>query len=569
MLNKGILCFFLLIVIFSCREDFESNVSTPIDFEVGQLADYQGEEDMVTSSVKGIVVDELSNPLMNASVSLGGNQTNTDQYGHFFFTDVSMNALGTVVNVALSDYHIGSKLFYPTNNAEENLEIVLTKAAQNDDISGLAQGTVLLDGDLMLSYPGGSFMDENGIVYEGTVFISSSLHKSQEAQFSKLTPGNFQAVDIENKQVGLEASALLQLSIADANGKPLQINPDSEVSITFPTLIVNDEQIWYYAEQHGLYTVNTELNDNIVRLKHNTSLLIAKPSNTIRSSLRLLAADMQTPLSNMAITVKNSNQETIYTGYSNSLGQATIQRSVVNASTLVIQDACGNEVYNAAVPNEDLVLNQTEVEIFTGDVYDCLVSPSTNNVIRIRQGSRDHYYYEPSSDFTLALQTCENGLAQITAIEDNTINLAQVEVRNLNDSDLIGDLFICEAPSINQLTIKFTESGEEYSYPISSTAGSTMQSTTFSNDNGPGQDFLITFSGTDVGDYSDAGKNNIDRIYDDAAGFRLNGAAEIFEVIRFGADSQIKIGSFEGTFENSTTNENVIVEGSFNFYRQE
>ena len=566
---RGVLYFFIMLAFFSCREDFESTVSTPQNFQPELIADYEGEVDMVVSSVKGIVVDEESNPLPNAIVVLNNQETVTDQFGHFFYTDTPMNSLGTVVNIELKDFYVGSKLFYPSEGSVENLEITLSAIENPDGLSGLVGEVINLESGITLSIPENAFL-HNDQIFEGEVFVSSKSLSSSTDNFDKIIPGNFQTVNSRNERVGLRANQLILLSFVDASGNALNINPAANISLEFPQNIPEGSEAWYYSAEHGLYTINPDRDDNTFLYRHNTPILIASTQNTELSNLSLIASDGVTPLENMEVEVMDENQQTIFRGHSNNQGEITLSTLSEGQARLEVIDACGQIVFTGALfENQELSLEQVDVQTLSGDVYDCEVMPSNNNIIRVAQGDRIQYFYEGGSNFELQLQTCNDGQANIIAIEDPDVSVSSGETINLETINTIGDLFTCEAPSLNQLSLRNTSTGEEFSYPITSTAGGTATSTRFSNFSAVGQEFIISFGGTAIGDYSASGDHSVERIWDDASGFRITGDADQFNVFRYGDQEKITIGRFEGTFENSTTNEIVNIEGNFNFYFQE
>ena len=569
-----ILCFLLIIATFACREDFERNVAIPVGFEASLLDDYQGEVAMVTSSVKGIVMDEDESPIIGALVSLNGLITTTDQFGHFFFIDVAMNTLGAVVNVSIQDYHQGSELFYPEENATENLEVVLTKIKSIDEVDGLSSGTITLDGGLEFTYPENSFLKSDGSNHQGTVFIGTTYSDNGNLNFSRILPGNQQAVNINNKLVGIAASSILQLSIYDNQGNHLNINDAAEILIAFPNAINSEESVWYYADKFGLYTFNSEFSNGSqqsIRYKHNTSLLIGKTIETEHETLSLVAANGMDALTNLEVETKDASNNTISRVFSNSLGHIAMPVLNDGSSILQIKDACGNVVFNnswSEVSNE-LSLQEVNTKTLAGDVYDCLVNPNENSVIRVLQGNRTHYYYEPNSSFTLQLQTCGQGIAKISALDNSSSDLAALPASSIEDLEFIGDLFTCENPSINMLSLVDTESGIQYQYPITSTVGTTQANSQFSNEVNEGNRFEIVFNGSTAGDYSDPAFHSIENIFDDASELRISGDAEIFEVVKFGNENRVTVGSFEGVFLNTFNNEMINIKGNFNFYFDE
>ena len=567
-----ILCLFLMIVLFSCREDFEQNIAIPQTFNPELLGDYKGEITLVDASVKGIVVDLQGSPIANAQVDLNDNQTSTDEYGHFFFTNVPMNAEGTVVNVTVEDFQLGSKLFYPRANATENLEITLNRIESDDELDGLVAGVLTISGGITFAYPENAFLNNDGSIYTGSVFVNSTFTNKSNDNFFKTVPGNFQAVDINNGLVGLKAAQLLEIMIVDENRNLLQINKEAPIKLSLTQEINEGMKAWYYSKDDGLYTVNTEIEDQIITYKNNTNILIAEAANTRGQALTLHDTDGTTPLENMNVKVLNNSQEVIYSGFSNDLGQIQFNSLSDEVAILQIIDACGQLVHNESILTNitDISLDQVATNQIAGEVYTCEVKPNTNNVIRVVQGTRVHYFYEEDSEFELTLQTCANGMAVVTALEDSNADLANLESLDLDDITSAIELFTCENPSINQLRLIDTETGDVYLYNINSTAGSNNLITTFAEtDNIIDSRFQIEFQGSEMGNYSEDALSQLAFIRDPTGGLQIEGEFEEFEVTRFGDTERITLGNFTGTLTNDIDNENINFRGDFNFYFQE
>jgi len=573
MRKQGIVYIILLIGLWSCRQDVENVSSSPISFAPELLQDYEKNEDIVLSSVTGFVKDENGEPLSEALVTLNNLATETDAFGHFFFNAILMNAEGTSVIVRKSNFHQISKSFHPQENVMEHLEIIMTTIKSNDDLpTGLGTQIQSLHENIIVEFSDNSFLNNDSSPYTGIVHVESTLLSNNAAEFYQKSLGNLQAVDLQNELVSLAPDALLYISYKDDAGNLLAINEDAETKLSIPVdYLSTGAMAWYYAPDYGLYTPNTELqfsadgNDILLNVKHNLPIIFAQSYASTRMTLKLFASNGEDVLENSPLSVISEDGKTLYVTRSNSEGVATIVLPNEKSATLQVKNACNEVVYNEAASSINPMLNLAQIELatVTGDLYDCEVMPNSNAVLSITQGGQQQYYYPANENFSLRLQTCNNGLANMQGLESTSGDASTTSAFDLKQDSALGDIFTCTSPSINELRIENMDSGEMLVYPIEELDGNTVNLTAFGNTS---LDIGISFNGSSTGDYSAADLHSILRIWDDENGFRYAGDATTFSVERFGDDTII-LGKFEGEFENTLTGEMDKIKGHFNFYR--
>ena len=570
MRKQGIIYILLILALWSCREDFERNVSTSVPFSPELLEDFVPAEDMVLSSVNGFVKDEDQNPLADVLVTLNGIPTTTDIYGHFFYTDTPMNREGTVIAFEMANFHQQNKLFYPTEGAVERMDVLLSKIDEETEFNSGQSGSVALDEGILLDYSTDAFLSTDGRIYEGIVSVTSTFVESSIEDFALRAPGNFQAVNIENRLVGLQAKSLLQIEFVDEGGNELLIDPDAELTVHLPNQDTSVEA-WYYAPNFGLYTVNTltnmESNTLSVPLAHNEFILLATPFESALQTIALSADGGSGILEDIQTEVLAADGTVLQSVRSNSQGMAKIITPVNMASRLAIEDDCGNIVYNESTANMSETLLVTNVSLIglEGDIYDCDVNPTDDGVIAIARGNKIRYHYPSSTSFELTLQVCDGGQVALQGLESGSFDAAAATELQLDEVESLGDIFTCVAPLINYLTVTNVNTGEEYIYPIETTEGSTSLLTVFGTGPNHPSDVRLSIARTGVQDFV-SGIFTLERIVDPASGLNYSGDNVAFDLPRFGSRDKITIGSFEGFFENTVDLEMDELRATFNFY---
>ena len=575
MRKQGIPYILLILALWSCREDFERNVSTPVAFTPELIDDFMLDEDMVNASLIGFVQDEMQNPIADALVILNGTPTTTDIYGHFFYTDHPMNKEGTTVEIQADNYHQHSKLFYPSEGATEKLDIVLTEIEDDSEFNGLIGGSLLIDEDILLEYSDEAFLSSDGNRYEGTVRVLSTLMSSSLDKFALKAPGNFQAVDIENKLVGLRPQSLLQISFLDESGNALLIDQEAEVSVQIPTSATAVEA-WYYVPSFGLYTINTQttLENSSLRigLSHNNFILLANSFDSELNTIQLSALDGSGILEDINAKWITEDGITVQSVLSNNLGIAKINTPITSEGRLTMKDACGNIVYNEAPSNlnSEVLIDNITLRSYEGELYACNVDPIEDGVIAVRQGDQIRYHYISNSIFDLALQVCNNGEANIQGFDGISFGQTVGININLEAEDELGDIFACDDPQVNMLHLINKSTGEECFYPIQSGDGNTANVTEFEFiNNGQDINIKVSFNGSQEGDYSANDSHEVEALEDTSKEINFAGDAVFFLVSRFGSTNKLTTGVFEGSFEDVDRQVIEELQGTFNFYFRE
>jgi len=166
MKNLGIFALLCLLVFSSCRKDKNEVIVDP-EIPTPSIEDYEPNIETIIGDITGFIIDENGAPVLDASVTLDGNTTTTDDYGHFFFKNKSMNKLGTVVKVQKEGYFKGSRRFFPNADQNNRVKIQLLTKSFDDSFNTTDGGTVTMDGGASVDFSANSIRTEAGAAYTG------------------------------------------------------------------------------------------------------------------------------------------------------------------------------------------------------------------------------------------------------------------------------------------------------------------------------------------------------------------------------------------------------------------
>ncbi len=571
MRKQGIIYLLLILGFWSCRKDFERIDPMPEIFMPELLDDFVPADQTVNSSLNGFVTDANQNPLPDVLVSLNGIITTTDLYGHFFYTDTPMNAEGSLVELELANFHKQSKRFFPTADATERMDIVMTEIEDETGLNANQGGSLTLDEGILLEYPESAFISSDGNTYTGMVTVGSTFIEANAENFALVAPGNFQAVNIENELVSLEAESLLQISYFDEEGNDLLINSDAALTVQLPNALANTEA-WYYASAFGLYTLNTQtaIENNIlsVELAHNAFILFGENYESELKTIQLSAQDGTGLLEDLKTELRTEDGTILQSVRTNNEGLAKVHSPTIASGTLQLEDACGNIVYNKAFSdvNDVVAVEDVSLKTLEGDLYDCDVIPVQDGVVAIEQGDQVRFHHLSNTTFSLSLQTCDGGNAGIQGLDLDSFDPNESTDISIDMLDELGDVFTCPEPRTNTLHVTNVTTGEEYFYDIQDTGGSNEVVTEFEYAGGDENiNIKISFNGSQAGDYSPSNEHEIEILKDPTNNFSFSGDGESFIVTRFGNEERLTVGNFEGIFEDVDRGVVEELRGTFNF----
>ena len=164
MKKLAIFTFLCLLIFSSCRKDIN------IDDEISSTPEpsiehYEPKVEAIVGDVTGYIIDENSEPVIAAYVTMDGNSTSTDDYGHFFFTGKSMNKLGALVKVEKEGYFKGSRRFFPNANQDNRVKIQLLTKSFDDSFNVADGGTVSMINGASVDFAANSIRTESGEAY--------------------------------------------------------------------------------------------------------------------------------------------------------------------------------------------------------------------------------------------------------------------------------------------------------------------------------------------------------------------------------------------------------------------
>ena len=409
---------FATVLVFGCRKDVEDQIVVKENPPAPVVNVY--------GNIFGLVVDANDNPVVDATVSYGGEELIADENGLFVFKNIKMNANGTYVKITKGGYFNGSRRLYPRLNATSYLEVKLLKKTIAGTVDAQAGGTVGMPTGAKITLPGsGGIVDANGNAFTGTVNVAAQWLNPLADDLYQTMPGSLEALDENGQRVVLNSFGMLAVELESQNGAPLNLGNGATASLVFPvpSAIIGNAPatipLWYFDETTGLWkeegTAQLVGNEYVGEVSHFSFWNCDVPYPLVNLS-GCFEGFEGTKLANSQVVVSVPDlgaSGATYTDDNGCFNGLIPQDEVLNIQLI---GQCGSLLYEAEIgpfgSDADLgtinlpTLGDTELIFVQGTLVDCDGGPLAEGVLRINSGSVNSYFFVQNGEFSVPANIC-------------------------------------------------------------------------------------------------------------------------------------------------------------------
>ena len=589
MKKIGILCLLIALAFAACRKDIDevSVEETPYVPEI--LKKWEQKVTPVNGALTGFVTDEVGEPVGGASVKLGNLTTTTDEYGHFFFKNVQLNARGTLVRVERAGFFPGSRRFMAVGNAENRVKIELNKRLFAHAFEAETGGTVSVNGGSTITFSPSSIQKANGSAYTGTVRVAAKWLDPTDLRTMDRMPGNLQGVSLEGEEVVMRTYGMLVAELQTPDGEKLNILKGKTATIKTPvpaSLLGSapaEIPLWSYNETYGMWAeegVSKLENGFYVAEVTHFSYWNHDFKDPLIEFTATFVDENGTPLENYKVVIRQEGTSLYGAGQTCDLG---IINGLIPANydlVLEVTGICGEVLYSAPIgpfPLPDAV-NLGEIVVppsvlnattLTGELVDCNGDPVANGLVTFQFDGQTVYEYVNGTPFEVLFSTC-TGTSDITVTGIDFDNLVKSDpiVTGVGGTVDLGEIIACGIQFSN--FIRVTIDGVMQIYTVAAVEKDSMGTGTAFNfySQSPSSSIWFEINGQIAGNYSGSA-NSLNTLYDELHGWNIFWQSfDNFEVTSYGNTGEPIIGTFGGTLNNnSQPPTTVTVTGDFNIIR--
>lgn len=485
---------------------------------------------MVVAGVRGVVVDENSQPVAGATVTSGTNSTTTDRYGVFRFNNINLSKANGYVKVTKTGYFTGSRTFVTTAGRTHTVRIRLLPKTTTGTFAASAGGTVTLGTGGKLVMPANAVTDASGTAYSGAVNIAMTWIDPTAPNLPEIVVGDLRGITTDGQERGLETFGMLGVEMTGTSGQALKIAAGKTAELTFPVpaaILANAPatiDLWHFDETKGRWiqegTATKTGSTYVAQVSHFSFWNCDAPFPLVDLCMTLVNAANTQPLVGVQVRIVRPNNS-YGAGWTDSTGNLCGKVPKNEALVLQVLGQCNNVVYtqNIGPFSSNTNLGTISVNIpaansltITGTLVNCAGGNVTNGAVAIQTtGSFNYPVAVSNGTFSLTILRCTTDPVSFSIVgADYTTSQYSLPVSGSGTSGTVNIGTIQACGSATEY-IEFNVDGIPFSYvefppdqvmafDSVATGGFTTKTTVYGADvtNGNVETSRFTFSNNEV-----------------------------------------------------------------------
>lgn len=400
------LCTMILVTILACQKEDQISQETSSSTEITQkaervdserieraLSEYKGRR--TEGNFIGRVIDQENQPIIGATVSLGGQQQVTDDNGMVVFIGAAVYENFAYAQASANGYSNGSRVMVPTGENSFTIKLFSLENSQRIDSSG---GEIAIrtdtDGEVMIHFNDG-FIDENGSPYSGDVYVTANYLNPLSEDTANTMPGELYGLDANYQEVALGSYGMVNVELRGSGGEKLQITNPARIEMPIhPSQLAtaaSQVPMWSFNEDTGVWFEETVAYRNgnmyVTEVNHFSFWNCDAPFPVVNFDATVVDSGTLLPISGLKVTITYGSFSRFAT--TNASGNVSGKIPSGQVMTITITDQCGTILYtntsfgpftsttSITIP----VTLATAPITVSGTLLDCSSSPVTNGYV--------------------------------------------------------------------------------------------------------------------------------------------------------------------------------------------
>ena len=582
----NVLVLAMLLMLVSCRDDIVETTTTTTRPDPTIIEGYNPSFKGIDGSLIGRVVDENNEGIANADVTMDGLTTLSNEYGHFFFDNVEMNAEGSFVLVEKDGHFRSSRRFYPKENSTSRINIEMMKKSFSKSFNTVSGGLISVEEGGSVDFPADAIVDANDEVYSGQVLVAARWLDPSILRTLDRMPGDLTGVNELNDEVALGTYGMMAVELESPDGTPLNVAPGSQATMTFPVpsellgSAPDEIPLWYFNEKYGIWAQEGKAvlqgNSYVGGVNHFSFWNCDVPFDFITLDLTL-QDDNGNALSDhlVSLQVTNSSGVNSASGYTDMSGYVSGKVPANEMFTLNIYSnfQCADLIYSDQIGPYSMDESLGTITLppvggvvsttVNGSLLDCDGNAVTDGLVIVEADGNSEYFYTDGTPFSITATSCPDITSlNVTGIDFNNPGHTSENIVTAGIVNELNDVSVCNSAGPEN-TITVTVDGVTFVYSNATADIGPVDSlgTSITSDLGPDKScsFYIATIGT-------TGPVDVyfSHIKNDDLGWALPTAVNLnepFNITEFGANPGEKIiGSYSGLMWQQNTQVNVTID---------
>lgn len=417
-------------------------------------------DDVITTDIVGLVINDDNEPLENAFVSIGNLSRQTDENGFFYFLGIQAEAQRTKLEVFKDGYFRGGRAIIPSEDNLTNTTIQLLDKTSLTTFLGTDGGEVQLASGIFFEIPNDAVLDQNGVGFSDDVQVfASTIYPDKKSGLQKM-PTDLKGRAVSGEPMLLESFGMFHFEWSGPDAQKLNVVPGKKVTVRFPisnNLVAHAPAsipLWYYDADEGTWqeegTAALDNGSYVAQLGATGFWNCAQPHEFIAVK-GVLQNNENAPLSNMPFSISLENGGALGYGYIDSEGNLVANLPKGIGSKITVLDECDDIDYSASVGalSEDAIVsnlkinNSSDFSRLGGTLLDCNNNDVQNGYAILSVNTKTYFF--PISDGQLKADINACNFTDLTLVAYDVENQKQSEPLQLEISTNMdaGEISVC------------------------------------------------------------------------------------------------------------------------------
>lgn len=451
----------IVLFLFSCNSDDNNSNNGP---GVSAESFVENFGSAVSRDFIGQVVDLNNLPVQGASVKIGSTTVQTDANGIFIANGANVYQKHAFVKVSKAGFVDGSRSIVPTSG-KNSVKIMLIPSTPTATIASGSASEVALPTGTKVAFDG-SFEDENGNAYSGSVQVSLFHLTTSDENLSQLMPGSFYAQNESGAEAILETFGMVHVQLTGSGGQKLQIAENHTAQITVkvdasqtasaPTTI----PLWSFNEQYGFWKqdgfATRQGNEYVGTVSHFSWWNCDAQFPTVNLCVRIVNST-GAPVANTQVLIYRAGMTYPTYGYSNGNGEVCGLIPSNETLTMAILNNCGDVASSSSIGPfssdtdlGDITLNSSvQTTIVQGTLLKCDNSNVTEGYVYLSYGNQSYFSPVTNGAFSFTTLLCQpNQSFTLQGFDyQNTQTTGDLTYTFVSPLTVIGNIQVCTSLS--------------------------------------------------------------------------------------------------------------------------
>lgn len=380
-------------------------------------------QESVTALVAGQVLDEDDAPLATTRITVGTQNTVTDENGFFLFPGLVMNQAGTAIQVQKEGFFNYVTWVYPAAGSQNFVRVNLLRKQVVASFMASEGGVFDIEG-VRVDLPASAYVNAAGEAYGNRVEVAARWLNAADPDQSSSLAGSSLGLAEDGTYQSILQTGTLMLELLSPAGEKLALAGNTTAKLQIPLAekwrggVTPERPMWYLDEKQGIWIqdgmANWQGDYYEVEVSHFTFWCCSPPYPAVSLRGRLTTEEGE-PIVQRNVSMEVANTGLVQGGVlTNGIGEFRGFAPEGEELRMIVWNACGEEAYSEDIGSFTITTDLGTFTLsneyyfqFTGQALDCNFDPLPNAFVTVRfNGYNRTYIADEGGNYAAGLYLC-------------------------------------------------------------------------------------------------------------------------------------------------------------------